>query len=192
MTGSHITCGSLFPFKEVRNIMKDIFYKELTFKQMDALKPGEAVRVVIKQAAGKNQVWNVMIHDMAIPERLHVIKSSSPAARTMTFDYKDYGKAWWVEKPIDISQLKAAIGALISIGAIQFEPHSWCFGNVDMAVTNTVFTDKAFSLSVLEDEWNAGPAMAVASDIAIAVAKEELTFITPADATCVRDGKEVQ
>lgn len=58
-----------------------------------------------------------------------------------------------------------------------FEANSWAFGFVDMVVKSTVFAEPESIISVVEDDWNDGPAASVAKLLAEHVRDGELHFI---------------
>lgn len=76
---------------------------------------------------------------------------------------------------------------LIDDGVIQFSAYSWCFNMVDMIVKSDVFIDHEFILTVKEDDWNAGPSKAVASEIADAILDGSIQFAKE-QGECAYDG----
>lgn len=73
--------------------------------------------------------------------------------------------------------LEQAIRAMLEKGGIRFNPFSWCFGKVDVAVSSEVFTEKEVVLSVNEDNWNGGPTKCVAKELVQAIKTGGLRFI---------------
>ena len=78
---------------------------------------------------------------------------------------------------MDIDYLEQAIGAMLMAKVITFEANSWVFGFVDMVVKSTVFVEPESIISVVEDDWNNGPATSVAKLLAEHVRDGELHFI---------------
>ena len=78
---------------------------------------------------------------------------------------------------MDIDYLEQAIGAMLMAMVITFEVNSWAFGFVDMVVKRTVFVEPESIISVVEDDWNDGPAASVAKLLAEHVRDGELHFI---------------
>lgn len=78
---------------------------------------------------------------------------------------------------MDIDYLEQAIGAMLMAKVITFEANSWAFGFVDMVVKNTVFVESESIISVVEDDWNDGPAASVAKLLAEHVRDGEIHFI---------------
>lgn len=78
---------------------------------------------------------------------------------------------------MDIDYLEQAIGAMLMAKVITFEANSWVFGFVDMVVKSTVFVEPESIISVVEDDWNNGPAASVAKLLAEHVRDGELHFI---------------
>ena len=61
--------------------------------------------------------------------------------------------------------LKHVIEVMIEKGIICFDAFSWCYNIVDMTVKSDIFEDDSFVMSVPEDDWNCGPAEAVAAEL---------------------------
>lgn len=80
-------------------------------------------------------------------------------------------------QPTSDELLEQAVGAMLERGIIQFKPFSWCFGLVDMIVSSEVFIDKEVVLTVIEDDWNGGPAKCVAKELVQAITSGSLKFI---------------
>ena len=78
---------------------------------------------------------------------------------------------------MDIDYLEQAIGAMLMAKVITFEANSWAFGFVYMVVKSTVFVEPESIISVVEDDWNDGPAASVAKLLAEHVRGGELHFI---------------
>lgn len=78
---------------------------------------------------------------------------------------------------MDIDYLEQAIGAMLMAKVITFEANSWAFDFVDMVVKSTVFVEPESIISVVEDDWNDGPAASVAKLLAEHVRDGELHFI---------------
>ena len=73
--------------------------------------------------------------------------------------------------------LEQAIGAMLMSEAIIFEAYSWSFGYVDMVVKNSVFTEPEFIISVLESNWNDGPAASVTKELARLIMCNKINFL---------------
>lgn len=78
---------------------------------------------------------------------------------------------------MDIDYLEQAIGAMLMAKVITFEANSWAFDFVDMVVKSTVFVESESIISVVEDDWNDGPAASVAKLLAEHVRDGEIHFI---------------
>lgn len=73
--------------------------------------------------------------------------------------------------------LENAIGAMLAVGDITYAPSCWCFGVVNVTIHSKVFVDKAFDLSIKQEDWDAGQSLAVASYLSRELMKGTVQFI---------------